>query len=124
MPDWRRFSRRDFLRVGATTAAVASSAGALAVLVPEHGQAASGPHTQHDHKQRVRASHQKHDEQSHSMTVGEVGPNAIGIDPTAYLTTFDYGEVSTLPSGQTLRDYTIVAADREIEIAPGVFFPA
>jgi len=29
-----------------------------------------------------------------------------------------------LPSGQTLREYTITAEDREIEVAPGVFFPA
>ncbi len=42
----------------------------------------------------------------------------------SYLTTFDYGTVSTLPNGQTLREYEIVAFDKEIEIAPGVFFPA
>jgi FtsP/CotA-like multicopper oxidase with cupredoxin domain len=29
-----------------------------------------------------------------------------------------------LPSGQTLREYEIVAFDKEIEIAPGLFFPA
>ncbi len=40
------------------------------------------------------------------------------------LTDFDYGEVSTLENGQTVRDYTFVSQDREIEIAPGVFFPA
>ena len=40
------------------------------------------------------------------------------------LTDFDYGEVSTLENGQTLREYTFVSQDREIEIAPGVFFPA
>jgi FtsP/CotA-like multicopper oxidase with cupredoxin domain len=32
--------------------------------------------------------------------------------------------VSRLPSGQTLREYQIVAMDREVEVAPGVFFPA
>jgi FtsP/CotA-like multicopper oxidase with cupredoxin domain len=32
--------------------------------------------------------------------------------------------VSTLPNGQTLREYTITAQDKEIEIAPGLFFPA
>jgi FtsP/CotA-like multicopper oxidase with cupredoxin domain len=55
-------------------------------------------------------------------TVGVRGPD--GFDPTAFLTDFDYGRVSTLPSGQTLREYDIAAVDREIEIAPGVFFPA
>jgi FtsP/CotA-like multicopper oxidase with cupredoxin domain len=37
---------------------------------------------------------------------------------------WDYGKVSTLPNGQTLREYVIVAVDKEIEVAPGVFFPA
>ncbi len=40
------------------------------------------------------------------------------------LTTFDYGKVSILPDGRTLREYTIVAQDKEWEVAPGVFYPA
>jgi len=40
------------------------------------------------------------------------------------LTDFDYGRVSRLDNGQTLREYAIAAFDKEIEIAPGVFFPA
>src|SRR5690606_7507201 len=28
------------------------------------------------------------------------------------------------PSGQVLREYDLVAVDREIEVAPGVYFPA
>jgi FtsP/CotA-like multicopper oxidase with cupredoxin domain len=123
MPNWRRFNRRDFLRVGATGAALASTAGALAVLAPEHGEAATS-HAGHGGQRKPAANHRPHDEQAHAMTVGEVGPNAIGVDPMAYLTTFDYGHVSTLENGQTLREYTIIAVDREIEIAPGVFFPA
>ncbi len=57
-------------------------------------------------------------------TVGEVDNIANGFDPHEILYDWDYGEVSTLPNGQTLREYTIVAIDKEIEIAPGVFFPA
>ena len=56
------------------------------------------------------------------ITVGDIAPG--GLEPTRYLTDFDGGEVSTLPSGQTLRQYELVATDREIEIAPGVYFPA
>ena len=56
------------------------------------------------------------------ITVGDIAPG--GLDPTSYLADFDGGEVSTLPSGQTLRHYELVATDREIEIAPGVYFPA
>ncbi|MCC6628935.1 MAG: multicopper oxidase domain-containing protein [Chloroflexi bacterium] len=42
----------------------------------------------------------------------------------AYLTTFDYGTVSQLPDGRRLRDYYVAAVDQEIEVAPGVMFPA
>ena len=44
--------------------------------------------------------------------------------PAAFLSHLDSGTVSRLPSGQTLREYKIVAMQREIEVAPGVFFPA
>jgi FtsP/CotA-like multicopper oxidase with cupredoxin domain len=56
--------------------------------------------------------------------VGEVDHGRNGFNPTDMLTDFDYGIVSTMPNGQTLREYNIVALDKEIEIAPGVFFPA
>ena len=57
-------------------------------------------------------------------TVGRVDNQANGFDPHELLYDWDYGEVSELPNGQTLREYTIVAIDKEIEVAPGVFFPA
>ena len=68
-------------------------------------------------------------------TVGEVGPDAIGIDPMMYLTTWNFNNFSNeeraqlyketaLPDGRTLREYWFHAVDREIEIAPGVMFPA
>lgn len=59
-----------------------------------------------------------------NLTVGEVDIKRMGFDPMRYLTQFDTGKVSKSPSGRTLRDYTIIASEREIEIAPGVFFPA
>ncbi len=55
-------------------------------------------------------------------TVGDV--DLSQFDPMKFLETFDYGEVSTLPDGRTLREYAVVALDKEIEIAPGIFFPA
>jgi FtsP/CotA-like multicopper oxidase with cupredoxin domain len=45
-------------------------------------------------------------------------------DPMQMLTAFDYGKVSRLPNGQTQREYTLTAFDREIEVARGVKFPA
>jgi FtsP/CotA-like multicopper oxidase with cupredoxin domain len=51
-------------------------------------------------------------------------PLGFRRDPIEFLTHFDYGRVSQLPSGQTVRDYTIVAEDVSIEVAPGLMFPA
>ncbi len=62
-----------------------------------------------------------HDPNSAS-TVGAVTDPSV--DPMTFLEEFDFGQVSTLPGGQTLRTFEIRAVDREIEIAPGVFFPA
>jgi manganese oxidase len=59
-----------------------------------------------------------------SMLVGAVDHVANGFDPMRVLVDWDYGEVSTLPSGQRLREYEIFAGDKEIEIAPGIHFPA
>jgi manganese oxidase len=65
-----------------------------------------------------------HSTMTHNMVEGEVDSAANGFDPVEMLTDFDYGKVSTLPSGQTLREYEIVASEKLIEIAPGVTFPA
>ncbi|MFC3284591.1 multicopper oxidase domain-containing protein [Litchfieldella rifensis] len=58
------------------------------------------------------------------MTVGKVDHARNGFDPTAILTDWETGEIGRLPDGQPLREYNIVAVDKEIEIAPGLFFPA
>jgi FtsP/CotA-like multicopper oxidase with cupredoxin domain len=55
---------------------------------------------------------------------GEVNHAANGFNPTDTLTDFDYGKVSTLPSGQTQRDFEINAINKDIEVVPGVTFPA
>ncbi|MGY4543866.1 FtsP/CotA-like multicopper oxidase with cupredoxin domain [Arthrobacter sp. UYNi723] len=54
---------------------------------------------------------------------GSVPPDRAGIDPTAILRDFDRGKTSTLPDGRTLREWDIVAVDKDFEIAPGVTFP-
>ncbi len=47
------------------------------------------------------------------------------LDPEAFLTHFHYGDTQTpLGNGRMLREYEIHAVDKEIEIAPGLFFPA
>jgi manganese oxidase len=59
-----------------------------------------------------------------SVMVGNVDHAKNGFDPMQVLVDYDFGKVSTLPGGQTLREYEISAGENEIEIAPGVFFPA
>lgn len=58
------------------------------------------------------------------MTVGDVDSTANGFDPTDMLTDWDTGTVSELPDGRTLRTFEITAQDRDIQIAPGITFPA
>jgi FtsP/CotA-like multicopper oxidase with cupredoxin domain len=69
-------------------------------------------------------------------TAGPIGRVAAdGFDPTAFLRTFNFSNLpadarersyreTKRPDGSLLREYEIVAVDREIEIAPGMFFPA
>lgn len=58
------------------------------------------------------------------MTVGRVDHARNEFDPTPMLTDWDTGTTETLPDGRTLRTFEVSAIDREIEIAPGIFFPA
>ena len=57
-------------------------------------------------------------------TVGTVDHQQNGFDPTAMLTEWDVGMVSTMDDGRTLRTFEVEAIDKEIEIAPGVALPA
>lgn len=58
------------------------------------------------------------------MTVGNVDEAANGFTSTQLLTEWETGTVSSLPDGRVLRSFVIEAVDKEIEIAPGVKFPA
>jgi FtsP/CotA-like multicopper oxidase with cupredoxin domain len=57
-------------------------------------------------------------------TVGDVDSKRNGFDPTAMLTDWETGTVSTLPDGRRLRTYEVNVEDKEIEIAPGIVFAA
>lgn len=49
--------------------------------------------------------------------------STMEFDPMEYLRDFNYGKVSILPNGKTLREFTIVAEDDKImEVSPGVFY--
>ena len=51
------------------------------------------------------------------LTVGQVDHSHNGFDPTHLLTDWDQGRVSMLPDGRRLREFDIVAEDKEVEIA-------
>ena len=55
---------------------------------------------------------------------GEVDHKANGFDPHELVRDFDSGKTSRLPDGRTLREWTLVAGEHDIEIAPGVTYTA
>lgn len=57
-------------------------------------------------------------------TVGNVDHLRNGFDPHNLLTDWETGTVEKDSAGKTIRKFEIIAVDIEIEIAPGVFFPA
>ena len=56
--------------------------------------------------------------------VGTVDHARNGFSPYDILTDFDGGHVSKDSSGRTVREYEFVAIEKDIEVAPGIFFPA
>lgn len=114
-----RFNRRDlrrrFMRFGLGGLAGFFGASVLGNVAAQDG-GEGGDQTGHT----GMAGH----EHGNMLLVGEVDHERNGFDPMQILVDWDYGEVSTLENGQTLREYRISAGDVEIEIAPGIFFPA
>ncbi len=53
-----------------------------------------------------------------------VDHRANGFDPHEMLRDFDWGRTRRLASGRVLREWTLNAVDREIEVMPGVRFAA
>ena len=110
-------NRRYVLKLGGLVASGGALAAAASLLVPGHSSA-----------------HDKHDPQgapsplqmgAHGDMSGPVGDVDLSqFDPSAFLTHFDWGKEGTLENGQTLREWEVVAVDKEIEVAPGIFFPA
>ena len=104
-------SRRTFIK---TVGAAAGMAGLATILPREAGFAQGTGH--------VMDMSQPAGPIDASGTVGEV--DLSRFDPTAFMTRFDTGLVSQTADGRTLREYKITALEKEIEIAPGVYFPA
>ncbi len=112
-----KLSRRDFLKSGALTLMGTLGAAALGHFTQSAAGASPQPMSH-----AGQTGHTGRDPMA--MAVGEVDHERNGFNPTDILTDFDYGAVSTLPSGQTLREYQWIAANKTIEVVPGIEFPA
>ena len=114
-------NRRTLLRWGASGGAVAGAATALPLILPNGGTNSLTPHHERGGAMPAASEHEGH---SPSATVGDVDVARLGFDPSVLVHTFDYGEATTMQDGTVVREFTLAAYDREIEIAPGIFFPA
>jgi len=107
-------SRRDFLKAGSFTL-LGTSAAAIMNGAAFSQQPPPEPAHTPDHRGHADAM---------AMAVGEVNHAVNGFNPSDALTEFDYGKVSTLDDGRTLREYDIYAINKDIEIMPGMIYSA
>ena len=106
-------SRRHFLR--ASTAGVLGAAGLASIAATRAPQDTPPDNPYFDHG----TGHAGND------MVGDVDPHRVNdFDPSEMLVDWDYGRATPLPGGQILREYELFAGEKDIEIAPDVYFPA
>jgi manganese oxidase len=107
-----KISRRSIL---GTLAAAGAASGALPLKAG--AQSAPAPHA---HGPAV--GHVQHD--GANFVVGSVDHVRNDFDPHKIVSEFDTGTLVTDPDGRTVREWEVVAVDKEVEIAPGIMFPA
>ena len=73
---------------------------------------------------RLSGSRHGHNGRGGNRLIGTVDHSRNGFDPKQLLTDWDAGSVATTRDGRRIRAFNITAIDKEIEIAPGVTFPA
>ncbi|MGH2544123.1 MAG: multicopper oxidase domain-containing protein [Ardenticatenaceae bacterium] len=110
-------SRRSLLRTGALGGSIIGLS-ALVGRQPAGAQAPVDSGDAHATQEHVSGAH------GANYPVGRVDHERNGFTPLQLATEFDYGALSTLPDGRTLREFRLAALEKEIEIAPGIFFPA
>jgi manganese oxidase len=108
----RSFSRRNFLRAGG----ILGISGAL-LGVPVSGVRAQEENRGGD----VSSAGAEHSSHGGNETTGSVDTSRF--DPTEFLRDFYWGE-ERQEGGSTVREYELTAEDVEIEVAPGVMYPA
>lgn len=110
----KKLSRREFLKAGAL-----GLAGTLGVAAASRLNKLPPPGHLHQ-----GGDHEHGGPHGMANVVGEVDHVKNGFNPTELLTDFDYGTTSRMATGQTLREYEIVAHNKMIEVVPGIEFPA
>jgi FtsP/CotA-like multicopper oxidase with cupredoxin domain len=99
--------------------AIGLGATALHGVIP-HTHGTANAETHDAHKMGPASAHNGHA----GFRGGSVDHRANGFDPHEVLRDFDAGKTSKLPGGRTLREWTLTASEKEIEVAPGVKFMA
>src|SRR5215210_9490620 len=107
----RGISRRNFLRAAGTL-------GVSGALLGTHVSRVQG---QEDKGGNVSSSGAEHSSHGGNETTGSVDTSRF--DPTAFLRDFYWGE-ERQEGGRTVREYEMTAEEVEIEVAPGVMYPA
>jgi FtsP/CotA-like multicopper oxidase with cupredoxin domain len=120
----KRFSRR---KLFGGAAAAGAAIPVLHELVPHRG-------LHHAVEGASAATHQGSSSNGHSESTAmshpgfatgpDVDHRANGFNPSEMVRDFDWGRTRRLASGGVLREWEIAATDKEIEVAPGVKFPA
>jgi len=105
-------SRRSFIRASLTGLTIAGTA----LLLNRQSNVLDAVEERQAGHPESRILHTLHESSNHNAPVG--------MNPTEFLTAFDYGRTSILPDGTTLREYEITSIDREIEVAHGVRYLA
>jgi FtsP/CotA-like multicopper oxidase with cupredoxin domain len=109
-------SRRDFLRVTGAVGAL----GASGAVLGAHVERAFGQEANHPggHVTSTGAGHSFH---GGNGVVGDV--DLSRFDPTKFLRDFYRGE-ERREGGRTVREFELTAEETEIEVAPGIVYPA
>jgi FtsP/CotA-like multicopper oxidase with cupredoxin domain len=89
----------------------------------DSGSTRAAEHQHHAGAVTAAAPHPGHTD-AHGGFRGQVDTAANGFDPHAVLRDFDTGTTRRLASGRVLRSFELVAGEQEVEVAPGVTFPA
>ena len=128
MPSWARPSRRGFLLGGAAGSAGLALGGRALLGAAPAGASAQTHAPGHTTGSGTGAGrHGAHGGGVQGPTFrrgGTVDHEGNGFHPTEVLRDFDPGTTSRLPDGRVLREWEVFASDEDIEVAPGVRFPA